>query len=100
MRSDGLQTPGAAASPPTSTSSVRLLIDAVLTCSMATLIRAAQTSACATAFEMGHEVGCYSALLLELRTMTCGSQGMGTAVRRPATRRASVDAGLDQHRHG
>ena len=68
-----------------------LLTDAVLTCSMATLIRAAQASACATAFETGREAWCYSALLFELRTVLCGSRGMAAAMWHPAARRARVD---------
>ena len=91
VRSDGLQPPGAATSPPIIPSSVGLPSNSMMSCSMTALLRARQASSCATAFEFGHEVGCYSALLLELRTMPCGSQGMATAVQRPAARRARDD---------
>ena len=58
---------------------------------MVTLIRAAQASACATAFETGREAGGYSALLFELRTVVCGSRGLAAARWRPAARRARHD---------
>ena len=46
---------------------------------MLALLGAAQAFVCAAAFEMGHEAWCSSVLLLELRTMACGSRGMAAA---------------------
>ena len=91
VRSDGLQTPGAAASPPTVISSACLITDCVLPCCKVALLSAAQAFSCAVAFELGHEAGCASALLLGLHTEACGSLGMATAMWRPVACRACGD---------
>ena len=57
---------------------------------MSALFHTAQASVCAMIFEFGHEVGRYSALLLELQTAACGLLRMGTADARTAARRASA----------
>ena len=46
------------------------LLDSLL---MTALLHTAQASVRAMIFDFGHEVGLYSALRLELRTMMCGS---------------------------
>jgi hypothetical protein len=58
VHSAGLQTPGAAASSPTSTSSVCLITDCVLPPLHAALLGAAQAFVSAAAFELGHEAWC------------------------------------------
>ena len=48
-----------------------LLLDSLL---MSALLHTVQASVCAMIFAFGREVGRYSALRLELRTVLCGSQ--------------------------
>ena len=91
VRSSGLQSPEAAALPPTSSSSMCLPSDSLMPCSMLALLSAAQAFVCAVAFEMGHEAVCSTVLLLELLTMACGSLGVAAAMRRPLARRARSD---------
>ena len=69
VRSDGLQTPKAAASQPTTTSSVCLPSFCWISLLMSALLHTVQASVCAMIFAFGREVGRYSALRLELRTV-------------------------------
>ena len=73
VRSDDLQSPEAAASRPTTTSPVCLPSYCWMPCSCSALLHTAQASVRAMIFDCGREVGLYSALRLELRTMMCGS---------------------------
>ena len=73
VRSNDLRSPEAAASQPTYSSSVCLPSNCWILCSCAALLHTAQASVRAMIFDFGREVGLYSALRLELRTMMCGS---------------------------
>ena len=94
VRSNDLEFPKATASLPASAYSMSMshvptlqLLESML---MSALFHTAQASVCAMIFEFGHEVGRYSALLLELQTVACGLLRMGTADARTAARRASA----------
>ena len=64
------------------------LLDSLL---MTALLHTVQASVCAMIFAFGREVGRYSALRLELRTVVCGSQSEAAATRCPDLRRAIAD---------
>jgi hypothetical protein len=90
VRSNDLQSPEAAASQPTYSSSVCLPSNCWILCLISALLLIVQASVCAMIFEFGHELGRYAALLHALRTVTCGSLRMGVADARTAARRASA----------
>ena len=83
VRASGLQTPGAAASPPTTTSLLCLPSDCVIPCSMAAMFVSVRSSfaRCPSSYGLDHHPGIYPHLDLKLCTRPCRLCVAAAAVR-------------------